>query len=103
MSARDLYQLPWAELQAEAWETRRRHHPDELAFAVPGAKRYETECYTNDPSRFASISLTGQACMLQCEHCRGRLLAGMLPAPNAEALLALGRRLLDQGCRGIGR
>jgi uncharacterized radical SAM superfamily protein len=101
LSERTLYDRPWAALQAEAWETRRRHHPDELAFAVPGAKRYETECYANDPRRFASISLTGRQCTLQCEHCRGRLLSGMLPAPDAEALLSLGRRLLDRGCRGV--
>ena len=101
MNERDLYRRPWAELQAEAWAARRRHFPDDLAFAVPGAKRYDTECYANDPRRFASISLTGRQCTLQCEHCRGRLLAGMLPAPDAEALLSLGRRLLDQGCRGV--
>jgi uncharacterized radical SAM superfamily protein len=108
MEARDigedcaaLFRRPWAELQAQAWETRRRHHPDELAFAVPGAKRYETECFTNDPHRFASISLTGQHCALQCEHCRGQLLAGMLPAPDPGSLLSLGRRLLDQGCEGV--
>jgi uncharacterized radical SAM superfamily protein len=96
-----LFHRPWADLQAEAWETRRRHHPDELVFAVPGAKRYETECYVNDPHRFASISLTGQCCALQCEHCRGQLLAGMLPAPDPEVLLSLGRQLLDQGCEGV--
>jgi uncharacterized radical SAM superfamily protein len=96
-----LFRRPWTELQAEAWETRRRYHPHELGFAVPGAKRYETECYANDPNRFASISLTGQHCALQGEHCRGRLLAGMLPASDPGALLALRRRLLDRGCEGV--
>ena len=95
------FHRPWPELQAAAWEARRRHHPDTLAFAVPGAKRYETECYTNDPRRFASISLTGQRCALQCAHCRGQLLAGMLPAPDPGTLLSLGQSLIDRGCKGV--
>ena len=99
--AERLYSQPWEALQAQAWEVRRAHHPEVLRFAVPGAKRYETEHYANDPRRFASISLTGRHCALQCEHCRGQLLAGMLPATTAEALLALGARLRDEGCEGV--
>ena len=96
-----LSRRPWQELQVAAWKARQDHHTDDLVFAVPGAKRYATECYTNTPHRFASVSLTGQHCALQCEHCRGRLLAGMLPAPDAETLLALGQRLIEQGCEGM--
>ncbi len=96
-----LFHRPWEELQSAAWEIRQRHHPADLVFAVPGAKRYETEHYHNTPHRFASISLTGQQCALQCEHCQGQLLAGMLPAPTPDALLALGQRLVEQGCEGL--
>ncbi len=99
--AERLYRQPWEALQAQAWEVRRAHHPDVLRFAVPGAKRYETEHYANDPHRFAGISLTGRHCVLQCEHCRGQLLSGMLPAMTCEALLALGARLLAEGCEGV--
>ena len=95
-----LFCRPWEELQAEAWEVRQRFHPPDLIFAVPGAKRYETEHYRNTPHRFASISLTGRQCALGCEHCRSQLLAGMLPAPTPDALLALGQRLVEQGCEG---
>jgi hypothetical protein len=96
-----LYRQPWQALRSAAWEARRAHHLDVLTFAVPGAKRYETECYANDPRRFAGISLTGRACVLQCDHCRGRLLAGMLPAASPEALLSLGQVLVDEGCEGV--
>ena len=96
-----LFRRPWAELQEAAWEVRQRYHPADLVFAIPGAKRYETEHYRNTPHRFASISLTGRRCALLCEHCRGQLLEGMLPAPTPGALLALGRRLVEQGCEGV--
>lgn len=95
-----LFGCPWEELQAAAWEVRQRLHPSEIVFAVPGAKRYETEYYCNTPHRFATISLTGRWCTLGCEHCRGQLLANMLPAPTPEALLALGQRLIERGCEG---
>jgi uncharacterized radical SAM superfamily protein len=100
-NAETLFQRPWDELQAQAWAVREHYHPPQLAFAVPGAKRYQTEHYCNTPHRFASISLTGRRCELQCEHCRGRLLQGMQPAPDPQVLLALGRRLIGQGCQGV--
>lgn len=100
-AAKALFDRPWTELQSAAWEVRRTHHPDELTFAVPGAKRYETEHYRNTPHRFASISLTGRDCELMCEHCQARLLEGMLPAPTPDALLAQGQKLIEQGCEGV--
>ena len=96
-----LFSLPWDELQAEAWRTRRRHHPDGIAMAVPGTKRYETEHYRNTPYRFASLSVTGQSCALGCEHCRGQMLEGMIPARTPEEMLTAGRRLVWQGCHGV--
>ena len=97
----DLFHRPWEQLQAAAWEVRQRHHPAELVFAVPGAKRYETEHYRNTPHRFAAISLTGRECELQCEHCRGQLLATMLPAPTPDALLTLGQPTHQFGKRSF--
>jgi len=96
-----LFQRPWEELQAAAWEARKHHYAHELKFAVPGAKLYSTEHYHNTPYRFASISLTGRHCALQCEHCRGRLLVGMRPAATPQALLAQGRELIGLGCEGV--
>ena len=95
------FDTPWEELQAEAWRVRRAHHSDRLSLAVPGAKRYETEHYANDPHTFASASVTGHACALQCAHCQGQLLEGMQPTPDAESLLALGRKLRDGDCQGL--
>lgn len=97
----DLFRRPWDELQPAAWAVRQRHHPPVLPFAVPGNKRYDTEHYRNSPERFANVSLTGRRCALLCEHCRGHLLQGMLPAETPQELLALGRQLLERGCRGM--
>lgn len=99
--AESLFHQPWEKLQAAAWALRQQYHPPAVLFAVPGIKRYETEHYRNTPYRFASISVTGEQCALQCEHCRGQLLKGMIPAPTPRALTTLGRRLLEQGCEGV--
>lgn len=96
-----LFNQPWDRLQSAAWAARRAHHPDELAFAAPGGKRYETERYRNTPYRFATFSVTGRDCDLMCDHCRGRLLVGMRAAPTPEDLLEKGRALIDQGCEGV--
>ena len=59
--ARRLFELPWAELQPRAWQTRMEHFAPWLGLAVPGARHYTTEHYTNEPHRFATVSLTGKA------------------------------------------
>lgn len=99
--AEELIRTSWDELQTAAWAVRQRYHLPTLMCAVPGGKRYETEHYKNTPYRFAHISLTGRWCGLMCEHCRGVLLEGMIPVSSPEDLVALGRRLIRQGCRGV--
>lgn len=96
-----LFHRPWEELQAKAWALRQQCHPPTILFAVPGVKRYETEHYRNTPHRFASVSVTGERCALQCEHCRGELLKGMISAPTPQMLVNVGRRLVEQGCEGL--
>ncbi len=99
--AEEVYRLPWSELQARAWQARAQGFAPRLGLAVPGARRYETEDYSNEPHRFAAISLTGRACALDCAHCGHRLLETMLPAPTAVGLAELGRRLKAEGCEGV--
>jgi uncharacterized radical SAM superfamily protein len=101
VNAQDLYHRPLEELLAEAWAVREAHFPPLLKLSAPGAKRYEIEGFGNDPDHFAAISLTGRACALGCEHCRGRLLEGMVPAPTPQALRSLADELLTKGCRGV--
>ncbi len=45
---------------------------------------------------FIPVSITGYACQLLCEYCRGRWLRGMYPAPTPEALERLIEKRADR-------
>ncbi len=85
----------------EAWAVRRAHFPDEITFAVPGMIRYDTRAYANRRESFAAVSVTGAGCRLGCEHCRGRLLGGMIPVRDAGELERVGAALARRGAAGI--
>lgn len=51
--------------------------------------------------RYPAISLTGSACALQCEHCKGKTLETMIPATTPEGLLDRCLRLAEKGSYGI--
>jgi len=73
----------------------------EIHFYAPGLKRYRTSEYAGqDPGRFVSVSVTGTACALQCDHCQSRVLEGMIPT-NGQGLFHLARDLAARGARGI--
>ena len=50
---------------------------------------------------YPGLSVTGNRCALQCKHCQGRYLRGMLPADSPERLLDVGLRLRDGGASGV--
>jgi len=99
--AQRLFGLPWEELQKRAWAARTDHFAPWLGLAVPGARRYTTEHYVNQPQRFATVSLTGTTCALNCAHCSRHLLETMYGATTPAKLVALGRRLQAEGCQGV--
>jgi len=73
----------------------------EIRFYAPGLKRYRTSEYGGqDPGRFVSVSVTGTACALQCDHCQSKVLEGMLPT-NGKGLFELAGELAARGTRGI--
>ncbi|MEE8433159.1 MAG: radical SAM protein [bacterium] len=82
---------------------RRANFPDVVAFHAPGLRRYRTsEFDTHDPGEFISISLTGQSCALDCEHCKTEVLKTMTPLPQAEgSLFTLCARAAENGARGV--
>ena len=87
----------------ECQRIRRAHFPDRMRFHAPGLKRYETSEYScQDAAEFVSISLTGTACALSCEHCKMAVLRGMddLAAFDG-SLFELCARLAQRGARGV--
>ena len=51
--------------------------------------------------RYPAVSLTGESCALCCDHCGGRILRGMPPATDHQALVDMALRLEASGCHGM--
>jgi len=76
----------------------------EIHFHAPGLKRFKTSEYAQQSvTRFASISVTGTACALACDHCNMQVLRGMTPLPQrAESnLYDLCATLKANGAEGV--
>jgi hypothetical protein len=72
-----------------------------IHFYAPGLKRYRTTEYAGQaPERFVSISVTGGACALACDHCDARVLEGMTPLGH-RSLYDLCAALAERGARGV--
>ncbi len=80
-----------------------RRAPARITFYAPGLRRYKTADYaTHDAAEFASISVTGTACALSCEHCKTGVLRGMADLPRSgESLFGLCARAAERGARGV--
>ena len=79
-----------------AWKTARARHGFSFTFYLPGMIRYG-----RIRGRYPAISITGDRCELQCEHCRGKLLAPMLKADSPHDLIRISKRLSANGAKGI--
>ena len=84
------------ELFDRAWKLTREHHGDCFTFYLPGMIRYG-----DVRGLYPAISLTGNRCQLQCEHCKGLLLEPMIPAPTADALITKCLKLARSGNCGV--
>jgi uncharacterized radical SAM superfamily protein len=84
-------------------QIRRAHFPDQITFHAPGLKRYSTGEWTNpDAGAFVSVSITGNACALKCDHCRMSVLEGMASLPvSGGSLFQLCAGLRERGARGV--
>lgn len=75
--------------------------PPILNMSVPSAKTYISNYYRNKKNTFINISVTGEICGLNCEHCKGRLLESMKPVHSPDKLKELGNVLHEMGCKGV--
>ncbi|MBA3046433.1 MAG: radical SAM protein [Euryarchaeota archaeon] len=55
----------------------------------------------NPSQNFITVSLTGDACSLQCPHCQGRFLKHMAPVVTPEELYALAKESSQKGVKGM--
>ena len=91
------------EVDPACFALRRAGFPDTISFYTPGLRRYKTDEYAaQDAAAFVSLSVTGDACALGCEHCKTALLRSMVSLPRAGgSLYDLCARLAERGARGI--
>jgi lipoyl synthase len=87
----------------ECLEIRRENFDDTITFHAPGLRRYKTEEFdTQNAIEFASISVTGTACALGCEHCKTNVLHGMADLRQHDgSLFDLCADLASKGARGV--
>lgn len=73
-----------------------------IYFYAPGIKRYESgEFRQRHPEAFVALSLTGDQCWLQCDHCQGQFLTSMRRLPPGHTLFSFCQALAQRGTRGL--
>lgn len=87
---------------AEAMRVRRENFGTAIEFYAPGLKRWQSsEWVPEKANRFLPISVTGTACALQCDHCKTKVLEGMITVSKETDLFATAQRLQAQGTEGV--
>lgn len=89
--------------QEEALKLKLEKFNNQLWFYAPSLLSYVVEQYESKNSNsFIPISITGNKCQLQCDHCRSKILDSMYPAETPEKLYDLVQDfILNKGCEGI--
>ena len=72
----------------------------EIRFYAPSFAYYKTKHYCSSTTDFPTISVTGNACALNCKHCGGKVLETMHPALSPQELFELGLKLKQNGAKG---
>ena len=74
----------------------------EIQFYAPGLKRWQSSEWTPEkPNRFLPVSVTGTACALQCDHCKTKVLEGMVTLGSERDIYKTAQRLKASGTDGI--
>lgn len=83
-------------LLQQAWDISRLRHGTRLTVHTPGMF-----VVNGTRGRYRAVSITGSACALDCEHCKGTLLRTMPSALDSNALLRFGLDAAERGDVGI--
>ena len=85
----------------EAFKISRTNFSNVIYFSMPGMVYFDTPFYkATNPLRFPAISVTGNRCHLNCEHCEGKLLKTMIPATTPQQLYEICAKIKDEGGKG---
>lgn len=76
---------------------------ERVTMFLPSFKTYSSSelCNTGSCDSFPAISITGKACQLNCEHCRGKLLEPMIEASDPESLWSQAQAAVKRGATGV--
>ncbi len=73
-----------------------------INFYTPSFKSYaSSEIQDCGKNAWPAVSITGNDCKLQCDHCKARVLEGMLPARTPEALWRVVNERIAVGAQGM--
>lgn len=87
---------------APGFEVREENFGNQMDFFAPGLKRWQTsEWQPTNPKRFLPVSVTGDACALQCDHCQSKVLQGMISVAGRVDLFERARQLQAEGTEGL--
>ena len=79
-----------------------RHVPAPISFHVPGFKSCGLDSVAGcGKENWPAISITGGDCKLQCDHCKGKILAPMIPARTADDLWRVVNEKIALGASGM--
>ncbi len=89
-------------LRREAFAVRQANFPDEIKYFAPGLKSYAIpEFEQKNPNAFLPISLTGDGCALDCDHCNKKILEPMIPLDQKEGLFTMCQKMAAIGTESV--
>ena len=84
------------------FDIRKENFSDEITFYGPGLKPHSTSEFSGSMKEFVSISVTGNNCALNCEHCNTKMLDNMLDLLSFDgSLFDMAKSLQKKGAKGI--
>ncbi len=89
-------------LKEQAFATRKANFSDDIKFYAPGLKSYNIKGFEQKKTNaFLPISITGNACALDCDHCDTKILDPMIPLDNHEGLFKMCKNLAEKGTESV--
>lgn len=89
-------------LMEQAFAIRKANFSDDIKFYAPGLKSYNIpEFEQKKPNAFLPISITGNACALDCDHCDTKILDPMIPLDMKDGLFGMCKKMAGQGTESV--